>query len=226
MEEKVKTKKGIIVGIISLVCILVLVVVGLAGYIIYDNLKDSNETETEKVEKIDNSKNESKDTEIEYVYDESKIFNKDNIYSYTVVDEKNDFGYVKMSNNGVILNDSSNDISAEITRKYKSYLETVIFKGGPDMYSYRALFLTDDGYIEYLKYDVFEDDGNGNIGYGFRLYRVNNLKDVVKFYVVKLDSDGELSPSGQTVLAQTKDGTLYDLFDYVFSDTKLIGSYK
>ena len=94
------------------------------------------------------------------------------------------------------------------------------------MESYKAILLNEDGTIEYLKYDVFADDLKGNIEYGFRLYKVNNLKNVEKLYLVELSSDREVSPNGKTVVAQTKDGMLYDLYDYVYGDTHLIDSSK
>ena len=57
------------------------------------------------------------------------------------------------------------------------------------MWSYKAILLNEDGTIEYLKYDVFADDLKGNIKYGFRLYKINNLKNVEKLYLVELSSD-------------------------------------
>ena len=94
------------------------------------------------------------------------------------------------------------------------------------MWSYKAILLNEDGTIEYLKYDVFADDLKGNIKYGFRLYKINNLKNVEKLYLVELSSDREVSAYGTTVVAQTKDGILYDLYDYVYGDTHLIDSSK
>ncbi len=215
---KTNKKNGSVVAIV----ILAILVVVLGGYIGYDKLivKDDNEV-------IDKKKQESEEeNNIEYVFDENNIYNKDDSYTYKVIDKNNFSGYIKSTENGVIINDNSNNISYEITKKYKTYIETVIFKGGPDMYNYKAIFLNEDGTIEYLKYDVFADDLNGNIEYGFRLYKVYNLKNVEKLYLVELSSDRRVSPYGQTVVAQTKDGTLYDLYDYVYGDTHLIGSSK
>ena len=53
-----------------------------------------------------------------------------------------------------------------------------------------------------------------------------DLKNVEKLYLVELSSEQEASASGKTVVAQTKDGMLYDLYDYVYGDTNLIGSSK
>lgn len=221
-------KNGSIVAIV----ILAILVVVLGGYIGYDKFLSNNNTSTTEENsksetKEGNSKNEStEEKNIEYVFDENNIYNKDDSYNYKVVD-KNDFaGYVKSTENGVIVNDNSNNISYEINKKYKTYIETTIFKGGPGMDNYKAIFLTEDGTIEYLKYDVFANDLKGNIQYGFRLYKVNNLKNVEKLYLVELTSDRPVSPNGQTVVAQTKDGILYDLYDYVYGDTNLIGSSK
>lgn len=211
-------------GSIVVIVILAILVVVLGGYIGYDKLmvKDDNEVIDTKEQRSESTEEKS----IEYVFDENNIYNKDDSYNYKVID-KNDFaGYVKSTENGVIVNDNSNNISYEITKKYKTYIETTIFKGGPGMDNYKSIFLNEDGTIEYLKYDVFANDLKGNIEYGFRLYKVNNLKNVEKLYLVELSSDRPVSPNGQTVVAQTKDGILYDLYDYVYGDTNLIGSSK
>lgn len=212
------------------IVILVILVIVLGGYIGYDKLiakdNNSNSTTVENIDKEDKNEENTVEKDIEYVFDENNIYNKDDSYKYKVVD-KNDFtGYVKNTENGVIVNDTSNNITYEISKKYKTYLETVIFKGGPGMDNYKAIFLNEDGTIEYLKYDVFANDLKGNIKYGFRLYKVNNLKNVEKLYLVELSSDRPVSPNGKTVVAQTKDGMLYDLYDYVYGDTHLIDSSK
>lgn len=69
------------------------------------------------------------------------------------------------------------------------------------------LFLMDDGTIEYIPvYKALVTSGvDGLISYG----TLQDLKDIVKFYSV-----GAIrNPVGSsvTILAQTKDGTLYDL---------------
>lgn len=210
---------------VVVIVILIILVVVLGGYIGYDKLivKDNNNNNsiTENSDKEDVA-----EKDVEYVFDENNIYNKDNSYKYKVVDINDFVGYIKSTENGVIVNDTSYNITYEIAKKYKTYLETPIFKGGPGMDSYKAIFLNEDGTIEYLKYDIFANDLNGNIEYGFRLYKVNNLKDVVKLYLVELSSDRPVSPNGKTVVAQTKDGMLYDLYDYVYGDTNLIGSSK
>lgn len=210
-------------SIVAIVFLSILVVV-LGGYIGYDKLvvKDDNEVIDKKEQKSESTEEKS----IEYVFDENNIYNKDDSYNYKVIDKSDFVGYVKSTENGVIVNDNSNNISYEITKKYKTYIEATIFKGGTGMDNYKAIFLNEDGTIEYLKYDIFADDLKGNIEYGFRLYKVNNLKNVEKLYLVELSSDRPASPNGQTVVAQTKDGILYDLYDYVYGDTNLIGSSK
>lgn len=222
MESKKKN------GSIVVIVILAILVVILGGYIGYDKLIKDNDTvvDNKVTDKQEQESKPTKEENTEYVFDANNIYNKDDTYNYKVID-KNDFtGYVTSTENGVIVNDTSNNITYEITKKYKTYIETSIFKGGPDMYKYKAIFLNEDGTIEYLKYDVFADDLKGNIKYGFRLYKVNNLKNVEKLYLVELSSDRQSSPMGQTVVAQTKDGMLYDLFDYVYGDTHLIDSSK
>ena len=224
MENNKKNSSAVVI------VILVILVIVLGGYIGYDKLivkdNNSNSNTVENTDKEDKNKENTVEKDIEYVFDENKIYNKDDSYKYKVVDIKDFVGYIKSTENGVIVNDTSYNITYEIAKKYKTYLETPIFKGGPGMDSYKAIFLNEDGTIEYLKYDIFANDLNGNIKYGFRLYKVNNLKDVVKLYLVELSSDRPVSPHGKTVVAQTKDGMLYDLYDYVYGDTNLIGSSK
>ena len=206
-------------SVVAIVILGILVIV-LGGYIGYDKLIEKDNSSSTTVKNNDKENVEEKD--IEYVFDENNIYNKDDSYEYKVVD-KNDFtGYVENTENGVIVNDTSNNITYEITKKYKTYLETAIFKGGPDMDNYKAIFLDEDGTIEYLKYDESAVDLNGNVQYGFRLYKINNLKNVEKLYLVELSSDRPSSPNGKTVVAQTKDGMLYDLYDYVYCDQYLL----
>lgn len=78
---------------------------------------------------------------------------------------------------------------------------------GQDMSGDIILFLMDDGTVEYIPvYQALSTSGvDGLISYG----TLQDLKDIVKFYSV-----GAIrNPVGSsvTVLAQTKDGTLYDL---------------
>ena len=78
---------------------------------------------------------------------------------------------------------------------------------GQDMSGDIILFLMDDGTIEYIPvYKALVTSGvDGLISYG----TLQDLKDIVKFYSV-----GAIrNPVGSsvTILAQTKDGTLYDL---------------
>lgn len=214
MEEKKNSSTAIIV-------ILVLIIVALGGFIAYDKLLAKDDSNVTNVEA-----DEGKEENVDLVFDENSIYNKDSSYRYKEIAKQNNPEYVKANGTKYLVNDSLNNISYELTKKYVDYIETTIFKGGPGMDNYKVIFLNEDGSIDYLKYDIFESDNNGNIKYGFRLYRINNLKNVKKLYLVELSSNREVSPNGQTVVAQTTDGTLYDLFDYVYGDTNLIDSSK
>lgn len=224
MENNKKNSSTVVIIILGILVIV------LGGYIGYDKLiakdNNSNSDTVENTNNEDKNKDNTIEKDIEYVFDENKIYNKDDTYKYKVSD-KNDFTrFIKDTDNGIIVNDTSNNITYEISKKYKTHLETTIFKGGPGMDDYKAILLNEDGTIEYLKYGVFAEDLKGNTKYGFRLYKVNNLKNVEKLYLVELTSDRIVSPNGQTVVAQTKDGMLYDLYDYVYGDTHLIDSSK
>ena len=64
----------------------------------------------------------------------------------------------------------------------------------------------EDGTIAYIPvYQTLSTNG----AEGLATYQtISNVKDVVKFYTANVTSG---TSSGVTVLAQTKDGTLYDL---------------
>lgn len=78
---------------------------------------------------------------------------------------------------------------------------------GQDMSGDIILFLMDDGTVEYIPvYKALATNGvDGLISYG----ALQDLKDIVKFYSVVAIRNPV--GSSATVLAQTKDGTLYDL---------------
>jgi hypothetical protein len=221
MENNKKNSSAVVI------VILVTLIIVLGGYIGYDKFVAKNNKcncNTVKNNDKEDNKEKTEEEDVKYVFDESKIYNKDDSYRYKVADKNEFAGYIKDTDNGIIVIDASYNIKYEIAKKYKARIETPIFKGGPGMENYKAILLSEDGTIEYLKYDELSSDLNGNDKYGFRLYKVNNLKNVVKLYLVELSSDRTVSPNGLTVVAQTKDGMLYDLYDYVYGDTYLIDS--
>ena len=81
-----------------------------------------------------------------------------------------------------------------------------MFKGGPGVTGVFKFLVSTSGEIYYANLDRTEQVVTGSI---------SQVKDVVKLYAVDLDSDRMASPYGLTVVAQTKDGSLYDIYDYV-----------
>ena len=140
-------------------------------------------------------------------FDVSKIVNKDNTYTYALDKnfEKVPFEYSKTDKGYYFCADSCKDIDGD----FSLILGAEVFKGGPDMTANFEFLLTKTGELKFVHETA---DSNLEVG------AVSDLKNVVKLYIVKLTSDREVSPEGMTVVAQTNDGQLYDLYSYVIKD--------
>ena len=93
------------------------------------------------------------------------------------------------------------------TITFNNKVNDVLFSGiGQDRTGDIILFLMEDGTIAYIPiYQTLSTNGVE----GLTTYQtISNVKDVVKFYTASVTSG---TSSGVTVLAQTKDGILYDL---------------
>lgn len=93
------------------------------------------------------------------------------------------------------------------TITFNNKVNDVLFSGiGQDRTGDIILFLMEDGTIAYIPiYQTLSTNG----AEGLATYQtISNVKDVVKFYTASVTSG---TSSGVTVLAQTKDGILYDL---------------
>ena len=93
------------------------------------------------------------------------------------------------------------------TITFNNKVNDVLFSGiGQDRTGDVILFLMEDGTIAYIP--VYQTLSTNGVE-GLTTYRtISNVKDVVKFYTANVTSGAS---SSVTVLAQTKDGTLYDL---------------
>ena len=93
------------------------------------------------------------------------------------------------------------------TITFNNKVNDVLFSGiGQDRTGDIILFLMEDGTIAYIP--VYQTLSTNGVE-GLTTYQtISNVKDVVKFYTASVTSG---TSSGVTVLAQTKDGTLYDL---------------
>ena len=93
------------------------------------------------------------------------------------------------------------------TITFNNKVNDVLFSGiGQDRTGDVILFLMEDGTISYIPvYQTLSTNGAEEL----TTYQIiSNVKDVVKFYTANVTSG---TSSSVTVLAQTKDGTLYDL---------------
>ncbi len=93
------------------------------------------------------------------------------------------------------------------TITFNNKVNDVLFSGiGQDRTGDVILFLMEDGTISYIP--VYQTLSTNGVE-GLTTYQtISNVKDVVKFYTANVTSG---TSSSVTVLAQTKDGTLYDL---------------
>lgn len=93
------------------------------------------------------------------------------------------------------------------TITFNNKVNDVLFSGiGQDRTGDIILFLMEDGTISYIP--VYQTLSTNGVE-GLTTYQtISNVKDVVKFYTANVTSG---TSSSVTVLAQTKDGTLYDL---------------
>lgn len=93
------------------------------------------------------------------------------------------------------------------TITFNNKVNDVLFSGiGQDRTGDVILFLMEDGTISYIP--VYQTLSTNGVE-GLTTYQtISNVKDVVKFYTANVTSGAS---SSVTVLAQTKDGTLYDL---------------
>ena len=93
------------------------------------------------------------------------------------------------------------------TITFNNKVNDVLFSGiGQDRTGDVILFLMEDGTIAYIP--VYQTLSTNGVE-GLATYKtISNVKDVVKFYTANVTSG---TSSSVTVLAQTKDGTLYDL---------------
>ena len=93
------------------------------------------------------------------------------------------------------------------TITFNNKISDVVFSGiGQDATGDTILFLMEDGTVAYIP--VYQTLTTNGIE-GLTSYKtISDLTDVVKFYTANVTSGVS---SSVTVLAQTKDGTIYDL---------------
>ncbi len=218
--KKKKKHIGVDIFIGALLGIIICVVVSLSLYANdYIKFKDSD-----KEEKVENN-TENEDNTINSLEFNANNINNGNTNSYTLanyngtinitVDEtgKN----VTLSYNRKTLSDTyllnwdltsvEDGVMENQTITFNNKISDVVFSGiGQDATGDTILFLMEDGTVAYIP--VYQTLTTNGIE-GLTSYKtISDLTDVVKFYTANVTSGVS---SSVTVLAQTKDGTIYDL---------------
>lgn len=219
MENDVKQKNNI--GVVIVISLLSILVILLGFYFISHEFLTNNEKEKEKeniIEKDNTNTQEKDDTNTqekdegentkEYTFETNKIVNIDNTYVYNLkdLDPNNNsysYSYEKLSNGYKFC---SNGICEELNGEFTEIIKSSVFKGGAGMGDGYYFLVSKNGDLYYANE---ADVGKIKIGI------ITKVKNVVKLYAVNLTSDRIVSPDGETVVAQTKDGSLYDLYEYV-----------
>lgn len=210
MENELKKKNNI--GVIIIIIILSLLVIILGYYFVTHEFLNNDIEESEKNNISNTPIQETKEkSEIEYKFDVEKIVNKDTTYNYSLDDTNknadiisyNKISYEKTTNGYKFCYDNN---CKELNGEFTTIVVTEIFKGGQAVGDGYDFLISKTGDLYYAN-----EVDTGEIETGV----ISQIKDVVKLYIVNLTSDRPLSPDGLTVIAQTKDGSLYDIYEYV-----------
>ena len=186
----------------------------------YDPSKNKNTKENiEDSNKSQNSDNNETSLGEKYIYDEKvetsndnyqfdpdKIIYKDNSFDYTVGNKRQKgftmgLSYEKISSAYKICSD---DNCIEMNGDYTDIIKSYLFKGGAGVGESYVFLISQNG-------DLFfaNEVSRGVVVSSY----LPQYKDVVKLYIVDLSSDRPAGGLGSTVVAQTKDGSLYDIYD-------------
>lgn len=217
MNEKKEKGKGILVTIIM---VLLIVCCGL-GIFIFMN-KDKLFTKQEQTK--DNSS-----SDYVYIYDVNKIKDKGNtMYSRTgeegldgvsyTINEDNpkevnvDVNWNLIFNNGLYgeIWENENKAKKDKNENFKIEFDNEVIDiyratFGLDITNSKMIFLMKDGSLQYL--DDYEATENSD----FSKVKKMNIKKVVKFYTVSAKEKDSHFSANYTTLAQTTDGSIYDL---------------
>lgn len=211
---------GILLGII--ICGGVLFTAYSLGYLTFGQVDETEKTETNNEE--DNETTEEDTNANSLDFDTSNIKNGGESsytlanYSGTInvsIDETGKIATLSYNratlSNTYLLNWDLTGIEEGVlesqTITFNNKVNDVLFSGiGQDRTGDVILFLMEDGTVSYIP--VYQTLSTNGVE-GLTTYQtISNVKDVVKFYTANVTSG---ISSSVTVLAQTKDGTLYDL---------------
>ena len=223
-NKKSKTGLHVFVGILLgiIICGGVVFATYSLGYLTFNQVEETEKTETNNEE---NNEAEEEVSDNSLDFDTSKIVNSTadsyelQNYNGTInVRLDNTRKIATLSFNRKTLSDTyglnwdtTGVVEGTVEDKTITFTQGIkdVYVGGigQDMSGDIILFLMDDGTVEYIQvYKALSTGGvDGLTSYG----TLQDLKDVVKFYSVMAIRN----PVGSsvTILAQTKDGTLYDL---------------
>ncbi len=223
-NKKSKTGLHVFVGILLgiIICGGVVFATYSLGYLTFNQVEETEKTETNNEE---NNEAEEEVSDNSLDFDTSKIVNSTadsyelQNYNGTInVRLDNTRKIATLSFNRKTLSDTyglnwdtTGVVEGTVEDKTITFTQGIkdVYVGGigQDMSGDIILFLMDDGTVEYIPvYKALSTGGvDGLTSYG----TLQDLKDVVKFYSVMAIRN----PVGSsvTILAQTKDGTLYDL---------------
>lgn len=223
MEKKEKKKKniGIDIFIGTLLAVIICIIVGISVYNAdYMAFNDRN-NETKETE--DNNKKEN-DTTASLDFNTSNISNGEadsytlSNYNGTINITVDETGKIAtLSYNRKTLSDTyllnwdltgvEDGVMENQTITFNTKINDVVFGGiGQDATGDVILFLMEDGTVAYIP--VYQTLSNSGIESITSYETIDNLSDIVKFYTANATSG---TSSSVTVLAQAKDGTLYDL---------------
>lgn len=222
-NKKSKTGSHVFVGILLgiIICGGVVFATYSLGYLTFNQAEEPEKTETNNEE---NNETEEDVNDNSLDFDTSKIVNS-NSDTYTLVNNGHTINIsldetrkvVTLSYNRKVLSDTYT-LNWDLTGvedyvyenkqlNFEKEIKDIYFGGiGQDATGDIILFLMSDGTVEYIPvYQALLSNGiEGLTSYGV----LPNITDVVKFYTVNASAGMSGSVS---ILAQTKDGTLYDL---------------
>ena len=216
MDNNVVEKKSSNIGYLIIIFLLLCVICFGGGYFLgqknNESDKNSQVKDNNTNEKTDEKKEDTK--EVELVFDASKIKNKvvDDEYPYTyTLSEEKEFGIFKITkiDGGYSIDSDTYELDEPFIVKgdFEYVKEFAIYTGGPGVDSSHVIFVDKEGKLSFI-YATYENNKEKLV-----LKSVDKYKDIVKVYHVELHNESPRSPGGESVVIQTKDGSLYDIYN-------------
>ena len=199
MKEK-SNSIGLIVSFIVIICLILFICYD-KGIILKDNKKITNNDVTEKENNVINSK-------------DSLIIDSNNCLNCNITEitssfssNKNNVGIITFDidsyNQKALTNYTLNNTIIEYNFD-KSIVETMVYNIGQEELYPIVLYLMEDGTINYV--NIYVGLENNDLS---KYTTISNVDDVIKLYPTTVC--GLEYCSANTILAQKKDGTFYDL---------------